>query len=63
MVSSRPKAAFFSMCALALVGQVFVRRPISKPSQTVGSPYFLAPRPDFGKPLTLFKTQYVDPFE
>jgi hypothetical protein len=63
VVSSRLMTAFCCMLAVALLAQFIARRAVPERTQPHGSPYFLAPRPAFGKPLIQFKEQYVDPFE
>jgi hypothetical protein len=62
-VSSRTTTGFFAVFAWMLGAQVFLWRRFGLPSRNFGGPYYLAPRPDIGKPSPQFKSQYVDPLE
>jgi hypothetical protein len=63
VVSSQTMTAAFCALAVAVAAQLIARRAVPEPTAPHRSPYFLAPRPAFGKPLVQFKEQYVDPFE
>jgi hypothetical protein len=62
-VSSRTTTGFFAVFAWMLGVQVFLWKSFAHPSRNFGGPYYLAPRPDIGKPSPQFKAQYVDLFE
>jgi hypothetical protein len=62
-VSSRGKTAVFSMLAWMFVAIFYLRKCVPDRSGAAASPYFLARKPEFGKPSPVLKAQYVDPFE
>ena len=62
-VSTRPRTAAFTMLAWAIAAHFCLEKRVPRLSHKPVSPYFLSRKPEFGKPASVFKQQYVDTFE